>query len=305
MAILDLNLFDNSINNILYDSVIHTEVFLNKYDSSSNNIYDVSIATSVTITKFTNNSTVFYNPSIKNKIILSLYQSTSNTIRPLFIETETIDVSVELFDNALNNIFYNPSNVSFNFLKTLTTFNNKSLFYPVNIGSNRIISLVGLAENISYIFSPSVNVENIAYKGVLKKRPTIVRPKKFKFKFSDISFDMFPHPLTGDVPVIYDVDAINQSLNNILKTRTFERPFSSYNISSKIHELLFELSGATLEAELKNVIFNAIVNSEPRILLYEINVKNKPETNSVSIQIYYQIRTIDTIEKFETVLTRT
>lgn len=304
MAInVNLDLFDNNSNNAINNSIIYTNVSISIFNSISNIVNDADIGIYSSLVKYTNSSAIFYNPIIKTNVSLNIFASTSNIFRPIFIEKEFINVSLNKYTN--NNIINDTNNVSFNFLRNLRLLSNTPVFYPITIGSNRIIQLVGTLSNISYIYNPIVNIENIAYKGIIKKRNTVNRPKKFKFKFSDISFDMFPHPLTGDIPVLYDVDAINQCLNNIIKTRKFERPFSSYNISSNIHELLFELSGATLEAELKNVLFNAIVNSEPRILLYEINVKNIPETNSVSIQIYYQIRTIDTIEKFDTVLKRT
>lgn len=298
----DLELYDNSVNNIVYDPTIYTNVSLIKYNNINTLFDNISISTIVYINKYTNSNT-FYNPSISTKLVLTPFNSNTNSLRPLFIEIEVKNVSINLFSNTP--IFYNPVEIKLNFNKELKLFNNIPTFSNIIIGENFTAAIVGVFQNINYINSVSVNIENIAYKGLTKRRKTINRPKNFKFKFSDFSFDMLPHPITGDISVLYDVDAINQSIENILKTRVYERPFESYNISAKIHELLFELQGAALQSEIKNVIFNAIVNNEPRILLYDIIVKDKPEQNSISIQIFYQIRTISNIEKFETVLVRT
>ena len=70
------------------------------------------------------------------------------------------------------------------------------------------------------------------------------------------SYDFLPHPVTGDIARLYDVDAINQSLNNILKTRKFERPFEHYNVSSQIRSLLFALSDNLMATELRSESFS-------------------------------------------------
>lgn len=279
---VDIDLYENYTNNTLFNNAsISTEVYINKYT----------------------NVNTYYNPTIESKVILVKFTNNTNSLRPIFNEIEVKNVSIITYNNI--STIYDNILVNLNFLKSLQLFKNTPAFNNITIGENFTAPIIGVFQNINYINSVSVNIENIAYKGLVKRRKTINRPKNFKFKFSDISFDMLPHPITGDISVLYDVDAINQSLKNILHTRLYERPFESYNISAKIHELLFELNGSALKSEIKNVIFNAIVNNEPRILLYDIIVNDIPEQNSITIQIYYQIRTISNIEKFETVLVRT
>lgn len=320
MADINLNLVDNSIINDVPDVYIVANIDLNTI-ANSNTVFAEMAVFHLSLDEIVNTNTVhnetavfhlslnrvintntLYNPSVASNTIAFTVINSSSGVMPVSIGFEPISTTVDTVNNT--NIIHNLAGVYLSFLKTVNRIINTNIVYPVIIGTDFTV-VSNTVSNINYIPDPIVLVENITYKGVLKRRATINRPKNFKFKFSDISFDMFPHPLTGDIPVLYDADSINQSINNIIKTRTYERPFSSYNISSKINELLFELSGALLVNELKNVIFNAIVNSEPRIILYEIKVTNLPETNSVSIKVYYQIRTVDTIEKFETVLTRT
>jgi phage baseplate assembly protein W len=320
MADIDLNLVDNSLVNDVHDVYIVANIVINNI-ANTNTVFAENAVFHLSLDEIANSNTVhnetavfhlstnrvintntLHNPLIAAIISSLTVINSSSGVMPIAISFESTPTSIDTVTNT--NTIHNLDGVYLSFLKTINRTINTNTIHPIIIGKDFTV-VSSTVSNINYIPDPIVLLENITYKGVLKRRATINRPKNFKFKFSDISFDMFPHPLTGDIPVLYDVDAINQSINNIIRTRTFERPFSSYNISSKINELLFELSGALLVNELKNVIFNAIVNSEPRIILYEIKVTNLPETNSVSIQVYYQIRTVDTIEKFETVLTRT
>ncbi len=286
----------NTINNITAE--FHLSL---AYIDNINTINNITAEFHLSLANVTNSS-IIPDQTISFSIESVTVINTSSGITPGGIGAESVYISIDTVTNI--STVYGIGGIYLTFLKSLYPIVNENIIFPIIIGTNFTV-LINTVENINYVPDREVSIENITYKGVLKRRATINRPKNFKFKFSDISFDMFPHPLTGDIPVLYDADSINQSINNIIKTRTYERPFSSYNISSKINELLFELSGALLVNELKNVIFNAIVNSEPRIILYEIKVTNLPEANSVSIQVYYQIRTVDTIEKFETVLTRT
>ncbi len=320
MADIDLNFVDNSLVNDVPDVYIVANIAPNTITNSntvfaenavfhlsldeiynSNTVHNKTAVFHLSINRVINTNTL-HNPLIAAIVSSLTVNNSSSGVMPITISFNSVPSSTDTVTNI--NTIHNLDGVYLSFLKSINRSVNQNIVHPIIIGTDFKVVL-NTVSNINYIPAPIVLVENITYKGVLKRRATINRPKNFKFKFSDISFDMFPHPLTGDIPVLYDADSINQSINNIIKTRTYERPFSSYNISSKINELLFELSGALLVNELKNVIFNAIVNSEPRIILYEIKVTNLPEANSVSIQVYYQIRTVDTIEKFETVLTRT
>ena len=45
-------------------------------------------------------------------------------------------------------------------------------------------------------------------------------------KFSDIDLNFAKNPLTKDVNIVVDENAIKRSLRNLIQTNTYERPFS-------------------------------------------------------------------------------
>ena len=45
-------------------------------------------------------------------------------------------------------------------------------------------------------------------------------------RYADIDFRFKPHPVTGDVTIKYDSDAITRAVRNIVLTNFYERPFT-------------------------------------------------------------------------------
>jgi hypothetical protein len=59
------------------------------------------------------------------------------------------------------------------------------------------------------------------------------------FNITDLSSDFSVHPLTGDVAVKKNADAIKQSLKNLLFMNKFDKPFDP-SLDSGLQEVLFE-----------------------------------------------------------------
>ena len=57
--------------------------------------------------------------------------------------------------------------------------------------------------------------------------------------YSDIDLRFTANPISGDVAKKYDVNAVKQSLRNLVLTQYYERPFQP-NLGSPIYKLLFE-----------------------------------------------------------------
>ena len=62
--------------------------------------------------------------------------------------------------------------------------------------------------------------------------------RKNLFKDFDISFSN--NPITGDIGTKSDINAINQSVENLINTNYYERPFNP-TFGCNIRGLLFEL----------------------------------------------------------------
>ena len=122
--------------------------------------------------------------------------------------------------------------------------------------------------------------------------------------YKDISIKGRAHPLTGDITTVVGKDAVNQALRMILLTDTSERPFSSRNIAGNINALLFDNYSPGMDNFIKNKIMAAISSYEPRIIVYNVSIKAKPEENGIIITIVYGIKTTNTKETFSLFLER-
>lgn len=106
--------------------------------------------------------------------------------------------------------------------------------------------------------------------------------------FSDIDFSFTKKPVTGDVALSYDAQAVIRSIRNILSTRPYEKLFNP-KFGSNVDALLFELVSPLTSAALETEVVNAIKNYEPRAKLQKVVVKAMPNTNTYSVTITFFI----------------
>lgn len=293
---------DSIVNNSILDDIelltldMQPDSFVN-----STSVDDVELSLDVQPNTFVNSSSVG-NVQVDFVILPNTFTNTS-TITP-FAAFDYLTVALT------PDSFINSSTVP-----SLTIDNPISLFPSTIINESIVSNIDELGNNRTFVFDtiPNNNIvppivisfENIPIVGEYKQRPTPIRDRTRTFVFADFAMDFLPHPMTGDIAVLYDADAINQSLHNIVHTQRFERPFEMYDVASRVRSLLFELSDNLMHNELKSELFTTIVNNEPRILVVDIVVDNVPSQNAISISIFYKIKTFDQIEKFQTIITRT
>jgi phage baseplate assembly protein W len=118
------------------------------------------------------------------------------------------------------------------------------------------------------------------------------------YKDLDLSFDI--NPLTGDVGKQTGVNAIRQSMKNLLLYNIFEKPYSS-QFDIGLRNLLFENKGHGFQNYLKARIKILIDSYEPRVTLNSVLVKGSQDDNSINITVYYspkETQTKDTLELF-------
>jgi hypothetical protein len=107
--------------------------------------------------------------------------------------------------------------------------------------------------------------------------------------YSDIDATFAANPITGDISLRKDEQAIKFSIKNLVLTRNYERPFDS-SIGSQLNRFLFELIDDTTIIIMKQVILNAITNHEPRVTVTSINIDAKPDNNEVMVNINFKIK---------------
>ena len=106
--------------------------------------------------------------------------------------------------------------------------------------------------------------------------------------YKDFDIAMSRHPLTNDVGVKTDVNAINQSIRNLLYTSYYERPFQPL-VGSNLRDILFEPADPITKNDLKQAITQIIGNYEPRVTLDNLVIVDESEKNAYKVTIVYKI----------------
>ena len=106
--------------------------------------------------------------------------------------------------------------------------------------------------------------------------------------FKDISLSFIPHPITKDLPVIKDANAIKRSVRNLVQTIPRERFFNS-NLGTDIRGSLFDFCDFGTASVIQQQIQTTIENYEPRVDNLNIEVFPRPDTNEFEVNIYFDI----------------
>ena len=111
---------------------------------------------------------------------------------------------------------------------------------------------------------------------------------KISRAFKDISLSFKKHPVTNDVTVLRNEDAIKKSVINLTRTRINERFFNDL-LGTSIVDNLFEHMSSGVETALEEEISTVLKNYETRIELNSVYVIADQDSNELSIQVDYNI----------------
>mgnify|MGYP001281651647 CR=1 FL=1 len=106
--------------------------------------------------------------------------------------------------------------------------------------------------------------------------------------FKDISLSFTPHPVTKDLTVIKDANAIKRSVRNLVQTIPRERFFNP-NLGTDIRGSLFDFVDFGTASVIQQQIQTTIENYEPRVDNLEIEVFPRPDNNEFEVNIYFDI----------------
>ena len=113
--------------------------------------------------------------------------------------------------------------------------------------------------------------------------------KRISRAFKDINLSFSPHPVTKDLTVLRNENAIKRSVRNIVQTIPTERLFNSI-LGSDVRNLLFDnyVDFGTASA-IEDQITIAIQNFEPRVDNLQVNVNPKPDENEFEVNVLFDI----------------
>ena len=111
---------------------------------------------------------------------------------------------------------------------------------------------------------------------------------KISRAFKDISLSFTKHPVTNDVTVLKNEDAIKKSVINLCRTRINERFFNDL-LGTSIEDSLFETNLDDITSFLEREITVLLKNFEPRITLTNVIVESLVDSYELQIRIEYEI----------------
>ena len=106
--------------------------------------------------------------------------------------------------------------------------------------------------------------------------------------FKDISLSFTRHPVTNDVTVLKNEDAIKKSVINLCRTRINERFFNDL-LGTSIEDSLFETNLTDIASFLEREISTLLKNYEPRIDLTNILIDSVVDSYELQVRIEYEI----------------
>ena len=106
--------------------------------------------------------------------------------------------------------------------------------------------------------------------------------------FNDISLSFNMHPVTKDISVLKDANAIKRSVRNLVQTIPRERFFNP-NLGSDVRSSLFDFVDFGTASVIQQQIETTIDNYEPRVDNLEVEVFPRPDSNEFEVNIYFDV----------------
>ena len=106
--------------------------------------------------------------------------------------------------------------------------------------------------------------------------------------FKDISLSFNPHPVTNDLGVIKNENAIKKSVRNLVQTIPGERFFNSI-LGTDIRGSLFDFVDFGTASVIEKQIQTTIENFEPRVENLSVEVFPRPDRNEFEVNVYFDI----------------
>ena len=112
--------------------------------------------------------------------------------------------------------------------------------------------------------------------------------KRVSRAFKDISLSFKPHPVTKDLQILKNSDAIRISVRNIVQTIPTERFFNSL-LGSDVQRSLFEFVDFGTASTIRQQIAIALDNFEPRVENVEVAVDPNQDDNAFDVTVIFDI----------------
>jgi phage baseplate assembly protein W len=119
--------------------------------------------------------------------------------------------------------------------------------------------------------------------------PTVSPLRKKKVLYRDFHKDLTVNPISNDLAVKTNEEAVKESLKNLILTDRGERLMQP-NLGSDVRASLFENATPVTLKILEERVRDVINNFEPRVSIIDVDVTSLYDDNRVQITIYFYVR---------------
>ena len=112
--------------------------------------------------------------------------------------------------------------------------------------------------------------------------------KRISRAFKDISLSFNPHPITKDLTILKNENAIKKSVRNLVQTIPTERFFNSA-LGSEVRDSLFDFVDFGTASVIQNQIEITLENFEPRIDNVTVEVEPRPDLNEFEVTVFLSL----------------
>lgn len=133
--------------------------------------------------------------------------------------------------------------------------------------------------------------------------PITPRSRKIESIYADFRKDLIVNPISGDLALNKDEEAIKESLKNVILMDKGEKLFQP-SFGGNIRAMLFELNSPATLKLIQEQIKSTINNYEPRVELIDVEVYSLIDDNKVAIKIIYALRNREEPLEVEFILER-
>jgi|TARA_R110000744_G_scaffold136166_1_gene245952 phage baseplate assembly protein W len=115
-----------------------------------------------------------------------------------------------------------------------------------------------------------------------------IDPRRNEVVYKDLGLSFIPHPVTKNVGVLKNENAVKRAVRNLILTNKGEQVFDEL-YGGNITSLLFENITPVTIIDIKENIKTAVTANEPRATVIDVEVIASPDLNSIKINIVFQI----------------
>ena len=107
-------------------------------------------------------------------------------------------------------------------------------------------------------------------------------------RYIDLDLDFKKHPVTQDVVVLKDENAVKRALRNLVLLNHYDVRFHP-EIGTGVRAMLFDVVSPAHAISLRKIISNAIKNFEPRVELIDVQVVARLVQHEYEVTIRFRV----------------